>query len=510
MKEGSIQETNTDNLKELAHGAGISFFFVLAGYILTFIFKLIAARYLGPENYGIFEMLNTILIIAVLICSFGILSGITRYIPYYLKKNENHLLSGYLDFIIRVPLIISIIVSILIFIGAKEIGNFFNLPSEFAVFLRIISIFIPIKIVSQILRQIILSRKKIFYQNFSINFLEKFILFSGLIIIFFLKLSFVYIIFLLVASIVISFLFDVVIYKNKLFFPKTERSEYKYKEWIFFSIPLFLSGFFAFMMHWTDNLFIGKLLGASALGIYAIAYSLGDSLGLFQNIFMGIFSPLIAEKFAVNKSEEINFIFRKAASWAFGLALPLFIFFLVFGKDLLSVIYGKSFSNGYLPLIIISSGTLIFLIVGANESILITHKKTRFLFKVNIFVFSLNIILNIVLIKLVGIMGAAFASAISLIIRSLLTFIEARKIAGISLDVKYNLKFLFAGFLSFLSAILLKSFVYTNINFFILIAFAIEILVFYIVISLLLKNFKKEDWLIFKLFLIKLRILKSN
>ena len=508
--EENIYKKNTDNLRELAHGAGISFVFVIAGYILMFLFKLIAARYLGPEKYGIYEMLNTILTIAILICSFGILSGITRYIPYYFKKNEKHLLRGYLNFIIRIPIIISIIVSLLIFVGAKEIGIFFNLPNEFSLFLRIISVFIPLKVASQVLRQIIVSRKKIFFQSFSINFLEKFVLFAGLILVFIFKLSFIYIAFLLIASIVIPFLFDFTIYKRKLLLPRVEKSESKYKEWLFFSIPLFFSGFFAFIMHWTDNLFIGKLLDVSMLGIYAIAYSIGDSLGLFQNIFTGIFSPLIAEKFALNKNEEINFIFRKVASWSFGLALPLFTFFLAFGKDFLSIVYGKEYSDGYLPLIIISSGMLIFLMAGANESVLITHKKTKFIFKVNIFVLFINVILNIVLIKLIGITGAALASALSLLIRSFLTFTKAKKIVGISIDIKYNLKFLFAGLLSFLSAIFFKKLIHVDINLYSLIIFALGILIFYILTSLLLKNFSKEDRDIFKLFLIKLRLLKAK
>ncbi|MFA5776871.1 MAG: flippase [Parcubacteria group bacterium] len=487
-----------ESINEIAQGASVSFVFGLAGYLLIFIFKLLAARYLGPEKYGVFELGNTLFLVFVLISSLGILTGIARFIPYYLKKKEFSLLHGYVSFVFKFPLIASIIVGSIAFLSSDFIASFFNRSSDFALFIKIISLAIPLKVLSNTARQIITSRKKIFYKSFSEAIIEKFILFCGLGLISFFNLSLLYIFITLLFSTLISLIFELFIYK-KIKLPLAQNETTLHKEWILFSLPLFLSGFFNYFIKWSDNIVIGKMLAVSFLGIYAIAYSIGDVLGFFQNIFMSILNPIFSEKYALDKNDELNFLFKKVSTWAFGLAFPLFIFILIFGKDFLTLFYGNSYSSGYLPLIIISSGLMFFLATGPNESILILHKKTGFIFKVNTFVAILNIFLNIVLIKYLGIAGAALASAFSMALRSLITFVEAKKISAISVNNSAYFKFIVSAFITYALVLLTKSFIFKN-GLAMLLLFGFGTTIIYFLASYLTKAITKEDiWTILSL-----------
>lgn len=118
-----IEKKPDDYLRTIAAGAAISLFFGAIGYGLMFTFRLLAARYFGPANFGYFEMANTILNIAGLVALIGIHGGVSRYIAIFEEKKQYDKLSGYLSFIFKLPMFISLIVSTLLYFGAGRISD---------------------------------------------------------------------------------------------------------------------------------------------------------------------------------------------------------------------------------------------------------------------------------------------------------------------------------------------------------------------------------------------------
>jgi O-antigen/teichoic acid export membrane protein len=193
-------------LKEILYGAGISFVLGMIGYVLMFFFKLIAARYFGPAQFGMYEMLMTIFGVAVVFGDFGIVSGIQRYISEYESENKKELLKGYLKFIIYVPLAFSLLVSMLVFIFSTQISGFFNFGNEFTLFLRIISLGIPMRVMNAILVNIFISKRKPFEGGLGYNVLERVVLVLGSLIIIYFNLSLIYLVAVTVLSLLTSVL----------------------------------------------------------------------------------------------------------------------------------------------------------------------------------------------------------------------------------------------------------------------------------------------------------------
>lgn len=507
MNKEELKESNTDSLKEFAHGAGISLALGMVGYFLMFFFKLFASRYFGPTEYGVFEMVNTFISFAMVFAMFGISGGISRFIPIYKHRQETGLLSGYLKFIFRVPFLISCLVGFLFFVFSGQITTFFNFPAEMSVFIKIISFFIPIKTTSQILRSIFVAEKNILYKSFSADFLDRMTLILGLVVVYLFHLPLIFAILTLAFSILVPFLFELFIYFKKVSFPKITELESKNKEWILFSIPLFFSGFFSFFIHWSDNLLIGKILNARELGIYAIAFSLGSFLAFFQSIFSTIFLPLISEYHAQKNHDKINFLFKKAASWTFGLSLPIFLYFVIYGKEILGFLYGREYEIGYWSLVISALGYLVFVSIGLNEALLVLYKKTGFLFKISIVSAIINIILGLVLIYYFGILGAATATTVSLSLRGWLALIKMKKLIPLEFNHAQNLKILTSGTISTLILFSIKNCFNVPMNIFTLIAFSLCIVFLYVSFLLILRSFDAEDKMIF--LLLKNKILTS-
>lgn len=480
------------HLKQLARGAGIAFIFGIFGYCVMFFFKLIAARYFGPGDFGLFSLVETILGVCVIISGLGIANGIPRYIPFYEYSGKKKLLKGYLDFVFKSQFIIPLIVSLFILFFSERITLFFDFPDIFSSLLMLIALGLPFKVWSGVLRKFFVAKKMMFYSLFSYNIIEKVFLLGGVLLIYFLNLNIFYLVMFLFLGIVSAFIFDFLVYKFKVVSIKSKSKKYLIKEWLYFSFPLFFTGIFAFIISWTDNIVIGRILNPEKLGIYSIAFSLAMFLLFFQSSFSGIFMPLISENYAKRNHNKIHFLFRKSSAWIFGLTFPLFLILFFYSRQILTLLYGASFSSGYIPLMILSFGALINISTGLSSGILMLHRKTKVIFFVNLFISLFNIGLNLTLIPLIGIIGAALSSSISIAIQNLFLLFIARKYEKIGFDWNYNLKFIISG----LPSIMIAAYFF-RINLPIWIAVIISLATYsliYLFILLLLKTFKEEDF----------------
>ena len=85
-------EINT-NIKKIAKGVLIVFIGTLISKIFSYFYRLIVARYLGPEAYGTLSLGLGILGIASIFAVFGLPTGVLRYVAYY-KGKENKVARG--------------------------------------------------------------------------------------------------------------------------------------------------------------------------------------------------------------------------------------------------------------------------------------------------------------------------------------------------------------------------------------------------------------------------------
>ena len=479
------------HMNKLVKGTGILVIFGIYSYIINFLFKLIVARHYGSSDFGLFILAQTIFCILVLLAGLGVKESIVRYIPYYVTKNKKSVLSGYLTFIFILPVIFSFILSFLLFIFAENVSVFFNFPAKFTLFLKLIAIVIPFSTFNGIIKKIFLAEHKPWHNAISYHFIENTVLLLGSCLIIYLNLPVVYLIIVLLISILMSAIYNVLIYKIKIHLPIIKTKTFLIKEWFNFSLPLFFTGVFAYIISWSDNLVIGKFLEPSQLGIYSICYSLAIFLVFFQTAFANLFVPLISSNYAKKKFENILFLFKHSAAWTFGLTFPFFLVILLFSKQILLVLYGSEFVSGYSVLIIISIGALINISTGLNKEILLLYKKTKFIFLVNVCIATSNIMMNILLIPVLGIIGAAITSAASISAQNLVFLIKAKQYQKLKFNFKYNLKFLIAGLPSIFIARMVFD-LFANKTLEILFAGTVY-LILYVSLLLLLRTPTKED-----------------
>ena len=489
-----------DDLKNkgaIAKGAAIGIVFSSLCFVLAFFFKLLAARYYGPEDFGVFALTQTILGLLVSVGGLGIAEGIGRYIPYYQAKKDPSL-GSYVRFIFSLPLLFSLFLGLLLFFGADLVTLFFGFPEILSPILQVIAIFIPIRVLNKLFGKILVSQRMIFLNQFA-AFLEKLILLVGIGVILMVQGSLFLLIAVLVASIVLSWIFRLAVYLWKIRLPLSSKSRGDYADWVFFSFPLFISGMFGFFISWTDNRVIGKLMDASSLGIYSVAFSVGSFLIFAQGSFSPIFLPVVSRSHGKGDKRQVSLLFRKSASWVLGVTMPMFIIILLFGRYILEFFFGPEYVAAYIPLVIVATGYIINVSTGICKEILLVHKKTRIILTVNVLLTLFNIAMNLILIPVFGIIGAAISTATTMAAINMAFLFIAKKFERISLDWSFNLRLLIISVISISLSLLLLNLIH-DIYLRILVSLVV-FLVSYIILGISFRIMDNDDIRLLEMFM---------
>jgi len=195
---------------------------------------------------------------------------------------------------------------------------------------------------------------------------------------------------------------------------------------ISFGTPLIITSAAAFTLNFSDRFFLRHFSTISDVGLYALGYKFGFMLSLLVvQPFDMIWQARIYE---IAKQENVGATFARLFEYycfvlaATGLALSICI------KEILSVLTTPEFHMAYRVVPVVA---LAYVFQGANRFFLAgayIAKKTMPLGPVGLISASTNIGLNLLLIPRFGMMGAAWATAISFCIMSALSYAVSQRV----------------------------------------------------------------------------------
>ena len=212
-----------------------------------------------------------------------------------------------------------------------------------------------------------------------------------------------------ITGIAVYVIFDKIKYLNN----KTENISTK--EIISTSFPMALSAISYFIMQSIDVIFLGIYNSFETIAYYSIAVKLSSVAALAIVSVNIVIAPKIAKIYKDNNFDELRVLMKKATRLNVAISIPILFCIIIFSTYLLSF-FGSDYTLAKNSLIILASSQLFNSISGPSAIFLNMTGRQKSLNIILIIALLINVTLNVILIPILGMIGAALSTAISLIL----------------------------------------------------------------------------------------------
>lgn len=494
--------------KQIAKGGGTAFIGQIFGKIAAFGLHILLGQVLGAAMYGLYSLGRSIVGIAKPIASLGLKKGVVRYCSLYRGEKDLERVKGTIVSALGISAISSTVIALIIFIFSGILArNFFKEP-DLAWVIRFFAAALPFYVLMGISASFAQSFRKIKYQQGILNFFLPVANFTLVALSFLIGFKLEGAIFGFIISGILSA--GLGLYFLRKIFPQlfslSFKTLFQINQLLRFSIPMFFIGMSLILLSYTDKIMLGFFKDAEQVGIYNAAAVISLQLTMSLGAFIIIFSPIVSDLFNRKKIHELKKLFKTVTRWGFSVSFPLFIILTVFSKEIV-LVFGPEFKAGWNVLIVLAFAQLVNVGTGPVGMILQMTGKQNIDFFNGILLLFVNIGLNLWLIPIYGFLGAAAATATSLIIIHLLRLIEVVKIYRMGPYDKHHMKPVIAGIVMFVSGILFKMVFMENISWFLVAAGIIMLIMVYLGIIIGL-GFNHEDKIIINA--VKSKIIKAK
>lgn len=447
MSNNIIEKSKGDALKpNLMRSSLISITIKLIGIGFSLMTGIVLARVLGPEQYGIYSYVLAIVSILAIPAMFGLPSLIVRETAKSEVSQRWGLIRGLWYWANSITVSLSIIIA-LIAMAMLWLSRDSFTQLQLMTFAWGIA-FIPLSSLAALRGASLRGLKKVIQGQLPEQVLKPLFFIVILISVSLLgntKVTAQNAMMFNALSAGIAFIFGawLLLRESPKQFKRVTK-EYDSKAWIGSVIPLAMIAGLDIVVTQTDIIMLGFLSTATEVGVYRVAVQGAMLVTIGISATNMVMAPYLSKFSANYDMVKMKSIATQSARISFFIAFFSTLFFGFFGKELITLVFGESYITAYLPLFILAISQSINAGVGAGGVILNMNgyeKSTMFILFISALI---NVILNFIFIPLWGIVGAALATAIAIIIRKIITWYMVyfklnidSSIVGVSFRNKY-------------------------------------------------------------------------
>jgi len=399
-------------LSRFLRGSSVIFAGLLVGKALTLLNSIVMARYLHAEYYGLFLLALTILDFARIPSNLGTPSILPKLISEYNEQQERHKVGRVVSSALGSSIALTVLLATLMILSAPFLSeHIFESPGLKDV-LRALALVLPASVAVEILLAVYRG-----YQMTGASFVFRDTLPPtlrlSLFLIFFsigYKIEAAYYAYF-TAFMLILFIMVVQLKRMlgdgltiKIYDSEISRGMFS------LAWPLMIQSSFWIIYSQIDRIFIGYFMQTRDVGIFGAASSVAAIVQMVPQSFSYLALPMFSKLLASNSLSEFKLLYKDITTLMFFLSLPVFICLLLLAREILSGLYGQEYSSGAIALAILSGGILSRSLVGPADDSLVSAGKTKAPLISIISGCIVNVVLNILLIPMYGINGAAIAT----------------------------------------------------------------------------------------------------
>ena len=454
--------TKTTQTKSSIKGFIWMFFGNAFDNISQFVIIAVLARLLTPEDFGVIGIILLFVNFSNIFNQMGIGAAIVQM---------KHITKEHISLSYTLSIVFGIVIGILFYVLAPYVGQFFNLDSLEAP-IRFFSFFFPLKSFNSVSLSILQRELKFsaIVKSHSIAYLLGYGLTA--IVLALLGFGLWSLIYGQLAILIVQTIILLVYTKPRF---SLFNSKKVYKDLLFFGSGYTLDTNFNFFAENSDNIIVGKFLGATSLGIYSRAFQfLSLPASFFGKIYDNVLYPILSSK--QDDTEKLSYFYIFSISFCLLVLFPVSLMLLLNAELLVRILLGDQWLDVIAPFQILIIGFCFRFGTRINKSFL---KSLGLVYKGALYQFifaSLMISLCMIGVTYYGIIGVSVAVLIATVANYLQVAYRIQKL--LDFDFKYFLGLHLKTFINYIPLYLITFLtLYYSSNIYVIIAITCIVLI---------------------------------
>lgn len=388
---------------------------IVTASLAHFILRIVLGRELGPEGLGVYTLAFVIYLFGMQFAAFGIGAALTKYIAEFIDDQDA--IRKYVSSGMSSSIITGTLMGIVLFFLAPYIAvSFFQVP-ELEPLLKLTALCYPfIAIQKAVIGTLNGFRRMHLYALLNIVQNVAVVAISVIFVLLFGMGVFGAVIGFVLPTILVSLVCPFLI-RDSL---SLDQSSLWHIPTLWqttaFGFYVVLGNSIGFLNTQVDSILIGYYLNPAEVGIYAVAVLLAQTLTLIPSAVQQVTAPVTATLYGKGDIEGVRRLFYSTLKKSFLISVGSAAFIAVFGLHIIALLFTEEYLGSYVPLLILLLGYTIGASFGAVGATLSSIGKVHIPFRIGAVCGVLNVILNILLIPVLGINGAALATAATMIV----------------------------------------------------------------------------------------------
>jgi len=185
-----------------------------------------------------------------------------------------------------------------------------------------------------------------------------------------------------------------------------------------YSLPLVPGTLAFFLMQYVDRYILNEMRGLADVGIYGMGARIASLVNLFLMGFQGAWWPVVMKSF---RDADAPARFRQVFEVYLFMTLTMLVVLSLFGKEVLLALTTPAFAQGFVVVPLLVLGAVMASIAAYFSYGIQIAEMNHLRMFLNLGALVVSVILNVLLIPLLGVLGAALANALCLALLALVS-----------------------------------------------------------------------------------------
>jgi len=403
--------------KSLFSSSVVVFIGLIVRIILIMLFELLCARYLGPEKYGTYTLLFTIIVVISTIPTLGLLQSTRRFIALYYDQNEHRYIKGIVRLCNYWTLLFGAFLTGAVYLLIKLIDTSHYSNEELMTLFPLMLLIIPFYAHRRLAISVFSGFKNTAYKVVLEDLAEPVIKILAISIIMMVGGTLADLTYITIIGYIFLGAISLTLVARSL--NRAVRASVDvsmpWKVFLGFSGAMVITELVELILTWLDIIMLGMLASDYEVGLFRAATQPAMLASVILTSFAFIYMPLATELYGRKESTEWRNLNNLISLWSMTLAFPISAVCIAYPDVIIGVLFGEEYADAEVTLRILAIAYIFHSACGFTGLNLIIGDKSTTQMKGKLISLCLHVALNVILIPRYGAQGAAISVLLSLI-----------------------------------------------------------------------------------------------